>query len=160
MRHNNDYERLHANFLTHSGPYIQRGSGIGAFFSGLFRAAKPLISKGVHIAKKIATSQAAKKLGTRLMDTGLDVASDVISGKDIREVVNEKLGEAKQEIVQQLQAAKSTNRTSDTSRGRAKKRRAPPAAKKKKKSNIKYRKKHMYNPTNKKEMYDLMDDSE
>ncbi len=145
-RHINDYNDK-ANvgrFLTHRGPFIQSGRGLGSFFSGIFRASRPLLSKSLRLAKKAVSSKAAKKFGSQLMDAGIDVATDALAGKNIGESVNEKVEKAKQEIAGELQNLKSNTKK--------------PA--KKKRTNKKGRKKYPFNPTNKKEIYDLMNESD
>jgi hypothetical protein len=55
------------------GSHTQRGYGLGGFFASLFRRALPLLTRG------------AKVVGKELIRTGVDVASDVLEGADIKE---------------------------------------------------------------------------
>jgi hypothetical protein len=55
-------------------PY-QRGAGLGSVFRGIFRALLP-------IAKT-----AGKSIGRQALATGAQIASDVVSGKPIKEAV-------------------------------------------------------------------------
>ena len=144
-RIDNDLEHLHGpgNFLVHSGPQSQRGYGFGSILSGLFRAAKPMISRGIKFAGRVATSKAAKKLGNRLMDTGLDVATDLLKGENPRGNIDKNIEEAKEEIISELQAAKSGKRA---------------VSKRRRKRHGGRRLKHRYNPTNRSERYDIMDE--
>ena len=65
------------------GPVYQRGHGLGSFFGGLFRAALPLLKQG------------AKTLGKQALQTGLQVAGDVIENKrPIKESFRSRLREA------------------------------------------------------------------
>ena len=60
----------------------QRGHGIGSFFANLFRNAIPLIKRGLGLVGKTA------------LNTGLDVATDVIrQGKSLRESAEQRLPE-------------------------------------------------------------------
>lgn len=54
------------------GRRSQRGHGIGGVLKGLFRSAMPLIKKG------------AKSLGKIALETGVQVANDVMSGKKFK----------------------------------------------------------------------------
>jgi hypothetical protein len=55
------------------GSHSQRGYGLGGFFASLFRRALPLLTQG------------AKVVGRELIRTGVNVASDVLDGEDIKE---------------------------------------------------------------------------
>ena len=55
-----------------AGSRTQRGHGLGSIFSGLFKAAAPLLKRG------------AKALGTQALKTGMEIAGDVIDGKNIK----------------------------------------------------------------------------
>jgi len=58
-------------------PY-QRGSGLGSLFRGIFRTILP-------VAKSVG-----KTVGKAALTTGAQIASDVVSGKDIKEAAEER----------------------------------------------------------------------
>lgn len=90
----------------HSGYRYQQGRGIGSMFSWLFRALKPLASASFNIGKKIVTSDAAKSLGSTLIDVSKDAAKnvlvDVLEGKKFKDSTSEQLEEAKSKIAKTL----------------------------------------------------------
>ena len=54
------------------GAAMQRGYGLGGILGGLFRAATPLLKQG------------AKVIGKRMLRTGLDIAGDALSGRNVK----------------------------------------------------------------------------
>jgi hypothetical protein len=56
-----------------AGRRYQRGHGLGSIFGGLFKAALPLLKKG------------AKTLGREALKTGLNIAGDVVQGRNIKQ---------------------------------------------------------------------------
>lgn len=86
----------------HSGLRYQRGAGIGALFSGLFRMLKPLASMGLSAGKKFVGSSLAKKAGSTMLDIGKKAATnllvDVLEGVPIKDSAEKQLDEAKSKI--------------------------------------------------------------
>ncbi len=119
--------------MYHSGPMLQRGLGVGSFFSRLLSRAMPFISKAASVAgkgiKSAVTSKAAKDLGQKILQSGIEGAADVIGGAPLRSTVAEKVEAAKQDIAntlrdtvkqkQQQQESKLTKRRSASSRRRS-----------------------------------------
>ena len=62
-----------------AGRRYQRGHGLGSIFAGLFKAAMPLLKKG------------AKTLGREALKTGLNIAGDVVQGRNIKQIFEKKL---------------------------------------------------------------------
>ena len=60
------------------GARFQRGYGLGSIFRGLFRWAVPHLQQGV------------KMLGKKALETGVDVAQDVLEGKNLKESLNKR----------------------------------------------------------------------
>ena len=56
------------------GRRYQRGHGLGSIFGGLFKAAMPLMKKG------------AKTLERQAFKTGLNIARDVVQGRNIKQL--------------------------------------------------------------------------
>lgn len=75
----------------HEGDYIQRGTGIGNFFSGLFRNFVPY-------AQSFFKSKAGQTVKDIALQAASNVASDVISGKNVKESATESLQKAKKRI--------------------------------------------------------------
>ena len=72
------YETYYLNqagngYPVFAGSRMQRGHGLGSIFSGLFKAATPLLKRG------------AKALGKQALSTGMELASDLIEGKKIED---------------------------------------------------------------------------
>lgn len=109
----------------HVGPYYQRGRGIGNILGKLFRSAVPIISS---IGKSIVTSPITKNLVTAgkkaAIDTGLNVVTDVIEGRNVGESIRENVGQARQRLAQNLRESRAK---------RAPKRKAAPKKTKRKK---------------------------
>ena len=70
------------------GRRFQRGHGIGGVLKGLFRSAMPLIKKG------------AKSLGNLALETGAQVAKDVMAGENIKSSVKRRGKQAGKTLVE------------------------------------------------------------
>ena len=83
------------NLPAFHGGRFQRGYGLGSIFKGLFRWAMPHLQQG------------AKMLGKKALQTGVDVAQDVLAGENLRsQVLVKKVqkGKHNQEKTVRLQA--------------------------------------------------------
>lgn len=68
----NYYENQVGNGLAvFKGATVQRGHGIGGFFSNLFKGAMPLLKSGL------------KTVGKELLSAGADIARDALQGEDV-----------------------------------------------------------------------------
>lgn len=118
----------------HRGPYIQRGSGFGSILGGLFKAALPVLSS---VGKGILGSPVTKRLISSgkqaAIDTGVNILSDAIEGRNLRESLQENIGEARSRVAESLRQSRQArtprmkkrrgiSRTSRTSRKRIKRR--------------------------------------
>lgn len=74
------------NLPAFHGARFQRGYGIGSFLKGLFRSAVPLIKDG------------AKAIGKTALSTGLNIASDVMSGRNIKSSARTRALEARDSL--------------------------------------------------------------
>ncbi len=70
-----------------TGARTQRGHGLGNIFSGLVRAAMPLVKSGV------------KALGKQGMKTGLQIAGDVLSGQKPKRTIRQRGKQAGQQLL-------------------------------------------------------------
>jgi len=68
------------------GARIQRGYGIGSFLGGLLRSAVPFLKEG------------AKAVGKTALRTGLNIASDVMEGKELKSSARTRAIEAKNNL--------------------------------------------------------------
>jgi len=68
------------------GARIQRGYGIGSFLGGLLRSAVPFLKEG------------AKAIGKTALRTGLNIASDVMEGKELKSSARSRAIEAKNNL--------------------------------------------------------------
>lgn len=86
----------------HSGLRHQRGAGIGAIFSGLFKMLRPLASMGLSAGKRILGSNLAKKAGATMLDIGKNAATnmvvDLLEGAPLKETAEKQLETAKSKI--------------------------------------------------------------
>ena len=64
------------------GTRIQRGYGLGNILSGLFRTALPILKQG------------AKGLGKEVLRTGVEIASDGLSGQNVKTAAKARLKQA------------------------------------------------------------------
>ena len=70
------------------GTRFQRGHGLGSIFGGLFKAAVPLLKKG------------AKTLGREALKTGLNIAEDMVAGKNLKQAAKSRLKSTGQNLLQ------------------------------------------------------------
>jgi hypothetical protein len=95
-----------------AGPVYQRGHGIGSLFRGLFRFAMPLIKQG------------AKAVGRQALQTGIQVAGDMLENKPVKESVKARLREAGSSLRNKAEN-KVHQLLTGSGRRRARKRKAP-----------------------------------
>ena len=95
----------------------QKGYGLGALFRTVARTTMPLVKRG------------AKALGNILLNTGVNFASDVVTGKNVKQAAKaralEGVNTAKTKAVQRLQRYAQTGQGRKRSRSSARKRRHP-----------------------------------
>ncbi len=65
-----------------AGARVQRGHGLGNLFSGLIKAAMPLVKSGV------------KALGKQGLKTGMQIAGDIVSGQKPKRAVKTRIKQA------------------------------------------------------------------
>ena len=94
----------------------QKGYGLGALFRSVARAAMTLVKRG------------AKALGNIALNTGVNFASDVLAGKNVKQAAKaralEGVNTAKTKAVQRLQRYAQTGQGRKRSRSSTKKRKA------------------------------------
>ena len=91
------------------GERLQRGRGIG----GLLRLAKGLFSPLAKTIKKAITSNTGKAIGkavkNQLVESGGNIASDVLMGNDINESMQREVQNARQNAAIGIQQIKRKN---------------------------------------------------
>ena len=81
------YEQYYLNqagngYPVFAGSRMQRGYGLGSIFSGLFKAATPLLKRG------------AKALGKQALSTGMELANDLLEGRNFKTAAKSRLKKA------------------------------------------------------------------
>ena len=89
--------------VVHRGDFLQEGSGLGSFFSGLLKKILPLAKRGIGAVLKNKTVQ---KVGKDLFHQGIqastDAVADIIQGEDPSIKAKAKLASAKSQIADTL----------------------------------------------------------
>jgi len=82
-------------YPVHVGHPMQRGRGIGSFFTTLFRALTPVKNMALSLGKKAVQSNLGKELINEAKQTalqsGIHMASNVLNKKDITDGVEDDL---------------------------------------------------------------------
>ena len=95
------YDQVGAGSDIHifTGRRFQKGYGLGAIFGNLIRSALPMVKQGM------------KAIGKTALHTGLKIANDGLSGRNIKQSFARNMNEAGQELLQKsVGALGSTNR--------------------------------------------------
>ena len=91
------------------GERLQRGRGIG----GLLRLAKGLFSPLAKTIKRVVTSNTGKAIGkavkNQLIESGANIASDVLMGNDVNESIQRELQNTRQNAAIGIQKIKRKN---------------------------------------------------
>ena len=91
------------------GERLQRGRGIG----GLLRLAKGLFSPLAKTIKRVVTSNTGKAIGkavkNQLIESGANIASDVLMGNDVNESIQRELQNTRQNAAIGIQQIKRKN---------------------------------------------------
>ena len=110
--HHHDTKAYHDYYIHQAGKRYpvfagrryQRGHGLGSIFDGLFKAAMPLLKKG------------AKTLGREVLKTGLDIAGDVVQGRNIKQAAQSRLKSTGQNLFQKAMDTVGPPRTTSSKR--------------------------------------------
>ena len=86
------YDDYYQRQVGHGMPYfsgtrVQRGHGLGNIFSGLVRAAMPLVKSGM------------KALGKQGLKTGMQIAGDVLQGRKPRRAASRRTKQAGKQLL-------------------------------------------------------------
>lgn len=90
----------------HTGLRQQRGRGLGSIFAGLIRGFAPLARKGLQFGKQILGSSLVKNVANTALESGkkaaINLAADLLEGKNIKNTAQNELDEAKNKIASTL----------------------------------------------------------
>jgi hypothetical protein len=82
----------HPGIATFKGPVYQRGNGIGSIFSSLWSAITPLF-------RSDTMQKALKTVGQQALHSGMNVGSDLLQGRNLKESLKHRAGEAKSNLM-------------------------------------------------------------
>ena len=92
------------NLPAFHGARFQRGYGLGSIFKGLFRWAMPHLQQG------------AKVIGRKALQTGVNVAQDVLGGDNIKTAISKQAKQAIGNMTQSGTGQKGTKRKAQGSK--------------------------------------------
>lgn len=106
--HFKDYYRQQAggSINVFSGAPLQKGHGIGGLFSGLIKGALPLLKQG------------AKKVGREILGSGINIAKDLMQGKNLKNSAKKNFSNAGMNILDNLSSSLSSPKRGVASRKR------------------------------------------
>ena len=109
------------NLPAFHGARFQRGYGLGSIFRGLFRWAVPHLKQG------------AKILGKKALQTGVNIAQDVMDGKQFKTTVGERAKQVISELASQnpSQAQSGAGQKATKRKAQPRKNSSPPGKKRK-----------------------------
>lgn len=109
------------NLPAFHGARFQRGYGLGSIFRGLFRWAVPHLKQG------------AKILGKKALQTGVNIAQDVMDGKQFKTTVGKRAKQAISELASQnpSQAQSGGGQKATKRKAQPRKNSSPPGKKRK-----------------------------
>jgi hypothetical protein len=118
-----------------SPPFVQRRHGIGSFFSGLFRAVRPILGSGAVLGTE------ALRTGGRIL-TGI---ADNPTHANVRQIISKNVTESLQNLSSKLrgQGRKRKMRVTSSRKPKRAKRAAPPRIKRRRRS-TKTTKRHIF----------------
>ena len=91
MNYDDYYARQVGGALPYfTGARVQRGHGFGNLFTGLLRSVAPLIRRG------------AVALGKRALTTGVQIASDVVAGQNVKKAAKRRATAAGRDLMESL----------------------------------------------------------
>lgn len=112
--------------LIHRGRYIQSGRGLGSIFSSLVRRVIPVVKS---IGRSIISSPATKNIISSVKDSainaGLNMASDVVSGENVKESFHKNLASVGENLGDSIKSELSNLKRKSSKVKPAKKRKLP-----------------------------------
>jgi hypothetical protein len=90
----------------HRGPFIQRGRGIGSTLSAVFKDVVPAVKvMGQKVVDSPITQKVVKTAKRSALEAGLNVATDVLEGRDFEESLSQNVSTAKRAVKDSLKQA-------------------------------------------------------
>lgn len=91
----NDYynQQVGGSLSAFRGATIQQGSGIGGIFSSLMRGVVPMLKRGAKVA------------GQQLLNTGLNIANDMIDGENFADAAKSNMKSGGKQLLSNLTTA-------------------------------------------------------
>ena len=93
---------------------IQRGRGLGAFFSNILR----IFSKTAPIIKKVVSNPTVKKIGKNALGSALLVGADILKGENAKESLKKELSSTKSQVGEELKKISEKVKKSKTTEKR------------------------------------------
>lgn len=90
----------------HRGPFIQRGRGFGSALSSMYKSFVPALQLfGKKILASPLTQQVLQTAKRSATQAGLNVATDVLQGKKVKDSLTENISTAKQAVTDSIVSA-------------------------------------------------------
>ena len=83
--------------VVFKGARMQRGHGLGGLFSGILKSAIPLLKSGLKAAVPMF-KRGAMTLGKQMLDTGMNVAGDMLAGQSLKTAAKNRVSQAKNQL--------------------------------------------------------------
>ena len=115
----NQTKQKGGNLPAFHGARFQQGYGLGSIFKGLFRWAMPHLKQG------------AKILSTKALQTGAQVAQDVLDGDDVKSAVSKRAKQALGDMTSQNSSQSGSGRKGTKRKAQLAKNSSPPDKKRK-----------------------------
>jgi len=94
----------------HRGTIVQRGRGIGSILTSLFKGVVPAIKAfGKTLFSSPVTKAVAKTARDAAVDAGLNVAADVLEGRNVSSSIDQGLANAIKRVAATLRQSGTTN---------------------------------------------------
>ena len=110
----NQTKQKGGNLPAFRGSRFQQGYGLGSIFKGLFRWAMPHLQQG------------AKILGKKALQTGAQVAQDVLDGDDVKTAVSKRAKQALGDMTSQNSSQSGSGRKATKRKVQSAKNSSPP----------------------------------
>jgi hypothetical protein len=99
---------------TYRGSAYQRGYGIGSIFSSIWKGITPLFQSS-------AVREAARSVGSKLLNTGLQVGSDLLQGQNLKDSAKSRFKQVGSELLDDMAGSLRQSGGGRKRRGRKKK---------------------------------------
>ena len=115
----NQAKQMGGSLPAFHGARSQRGHGLGSIFKGLFRWATPHLKQGF------------KSLGKKALQTGVNVAQDMLTGKNLKTATSKRVKQALVDMSSQNSSQSGAGRKAIKRKAQPRKNSSPPRKKQK-----------------------------